>query len=81
MPCVHELHRRLLEMLFGDWYVRLSDKDKLTTLTDLRDSFTREDIATELMRLTRDDAYSIGMPAMFLTSMRVMFNGSRSLKN
>ena len=58
MPCVHELHRRLLEMLFGDWYVRLSDKDKLTTLTDLRDSFTREDIATELMRLTRDDAYS-----------------------
>ncbi|MFQ7547683.1 MAG: hypothetical protein ACLRL3_03640 [Bifidobacterium adolescentis] len=57
-PCIAELRRRLLEMLFGDWYVRLSDKDKLSVLAEMQKDFTRIEIATELMRLTRDDAYS-----------------------
>ena len=57
-PCVTELRRRLLEMLFGDWYVRLSDEDKVSVLNSMQADFTHMEIATELMRLTRDDAYS-----------------------
>ena len=58
LPCAVELRRRLLEMLFGDWYVRLSDEDKLSVLPAMQANFTHMEIATELMRLTRDDAYS-----------------------
>lgn len=58
LPCAAELRRRLLEMLFGDWYVRLSDEDKLSVLPAMQADFTHMEIATELMRLTRDDAYS-----------------------
>ena len=58
LPCAAELRRRLLEMLFGDWYVRLSDEDKLSVLPAMQANFTHMEIATELMRLTRDDAYS-----------------------
>ena len=57
-PCVRGLRHRLIEMLFGDWYVRLSDKDKIETIDTATKSFTPLEVATELMRLSRDEAYS-----------------------
>ena len=57
-PCVRGLRHRLIEMLFGDWYVRLSDKDKIETIDTATKSFTPLEVAAELMRLSRDDAYS-----------------------
>lgn len=50
---------KLVELLMNDWHVRLSDEDKLAVLKNLAGIIGVNNLAAELMRFVRDDAYAL----------------------
>lgn len=57
-PCVAGLRERTIELLAGDWYVRVAAADKELTMRHMVKLFGAVQIAGELMRLVRDTAYA-----------------------
>lgn len=57
-PCVGAVGK-LIELLMNDWHARLCDEDKLAVLKDLADIIGANNLAAELMRFVRDDAYAL----------------------
>lgn len=49
---------KLMDLLFNDWIVRVSDSDKLAAARGAAEVCGRVEVATQLMRLARDKAYS-----------------------
>lgn len=49
---------KLMDLLFNDWIVRVSDSDKLAAARGAAEVCGGVEVATQLMRLARDEAYS-----------------------
>ena len=52
------LRKRLIFAVMNEWYERVSEEDKPDAAIKAADSFLDAEIAEELLRFTRDDAYS-----------------------
>lgn len=59
LNCYEGMHVKDIELLMNDWRIRLSDEDKLAVLNDLAAIIGASDLAAELMRFVRDDAYAL----------------------
>lgn len=49
---------KLMDLLFNDWIVRVNDSDKLAAARGAAEVCGGVEVATQLMRLARDEAYS-----------------------
>lgn len=58
LACIEGAKIKLLDLLMNDWNVRLTDDDQVATAVCAADVFGFESIATQLMRLARDESYT-----------------------
>lgn len=56
--CLFSTKRKMLELLFNDWVVRVERADKIPAARIAASVLGGANVATELMRLVRDDAYA-----------------------
>ncbi len=58
-PCLNGGRSKLLELLFNDWRVRVSDKNKIEAAKAAANFLGQTNVAAQLMRLVRDQAYEL----------------------
>lgn len=66
--CVQGLKIKIIQMLAGDWKVRVSDEDKMYCAQQMASIIGSMDTAAELMRLVRDDAYELWVAGKALSN-------------